>query len=100
MYKNLVILNIIYHRQKPIESKTHLSENITLYHQSDIHSTSGNIHINGKRRAARETMKCYVLKQMHLSVNDGIAIALRTSAVWRFRKVNSCLKMGKLGRNM
>jgi hypothetical protein len=40
-----------------------------------------------------------------LSVNDENAIALkyfdlRTRAVWQFRKVNSCLRIAKSGRNM
>jgi hypothetical protein len=53
----------------------------------------------------RKGIKSYVLKQMHFSVNDKNAIALkyfdlRTSAVQQFRKVNGCLKMAKQGRNM
>jgi hypothetical protein len=47
-----------------------------------------------------ERIKSYVLKQMNFSVNDKHEIALkyfdlRTSAVLRFQKVNSCLRMVK-----
>jgi hypothetical protein len=57
-------------------------------------------HGRRKRKIARERTKSYVLKQMYFSVNDENAIALkyfdlRTSAVWPFRKVNSCLRMAK-----
>jgi hypothetical protein len=58
-------------------------------------------HERRKRKTARERIKSYVLKQMYFSVNDKNATIalnyfdLRTSALWRFRKVNSCLRMAK-----
>jgi hypothetical protein len=94
-----------------------------LGYKSDKHLTNENIHTNGthnnnndnttavlnktaqnhghhKRKIVQERIMSYVLKQMYISVNDENAIALkyfdlRTSAVWRFRKVNSCLRMAK-----
>jgi hypothetical protein len=57
-------------------------------------------HRRRKRKMTWERIKGSVLKQMYFSVNDENARALkyfglRTSAVWRFRKVNSCLRMAK-----
>jgi hypothetical protein len=62
-------------------------------------------HGHRKRKTAREMIKSYVLKQMYFNVNDENSTAwkyfdFRTSAAWLFRKVNSCLRMAKYGRNM
>jgi hypothetical protein len=51
-----------------------------------------------KKETAWEGTKNYIRRKMYFSVKDGNAIALmyfglRTGAVWRFRKVNSCLRM-------
>jgi carbonic anhydrase len=53
-----------------------------------------------KRKISQERMKSYVLKQMNFSANDENLMAskyfdLRISVVWRFRKVNSYLRMAK-----
>jgi hypothetical protein len=95
----------------------------------DIHSTSANIHTNEahknnnktpifiglnkttqkhghrKRKITRERIKNYISNYVCFRVNDKNAISLkyfdlRTSAGWRFRKVNNCLRMAKYGRNM
>jgi hypothetical protein len=62
-------------------------------------STTTQKHGRRKRRIERERIKSYVLKT-YFSANDETATALkyfvlRTSGVWRFRKVNSCLRMDK-----
>jgi hypothetical protein len=56
-------------------------------------------HGRRKRKSAGKDKELCPQK-MYFSVNDGNAITLkyfdlRTSAVWRFRKVNSCLRVAK-----
>jgi co-chaperonin GroES (HSP10) len=58
-----------------------------------------------KRKTAQENIVMFSDKCTYLSMNDENAIALkyfelRTSAVWHFRRVNSCLRAAKKGRNM
>jgi hypothetical protein len=65
---------------------------------SYVHVRREDRHGRRKRKMAPERRKSFVLKQMYFSVNSDNAIALkhfdlRYSAVWRFRNVNSCLKM-------
>jgi hypothetical protein len=55
-------------------------------------------HGRRKRKIARERIKNYVLIKMYFRVNDENTVALkyfdlRTSAVWRFQKGSSCLRM-------
>jgi hypothetical protein len=57
-------------------------------------------HGRHKMKIAREWTESFILKQIYFSVNKDNVIAgkyieLRSSAVRRFREVNSCLEMVK-----